>query len=202
MSQNSLDEREFELINIIGADLGANQRELSRLMNLSLGMLNMLIRRLVSKGMIRIENLNQRKVQYILTPKGFAEKMQQSIRYTLKTIHSIDIIKEGIKKVVVDLYNKGERNFIVVGRSDFALLIEIILKDLGFYDQKIIYLDDLPETSSGVVLICRENLERGKYPFPKVINLLHELAKNNNFDNGNNYGKNGIGLAVNKDGGS
>jgi len=74
MGKEVLDEREFELVNIIGGDLGANQRDLSRQMSLSLGMTNMLIRRLVSKGFIRISQLNKRKVKYILTPKGFAEK--------------------------------------------------------------------------------------------------------------------------------
>ena len=43
MPKEVLDEREFELINIIGAEIGANQRRLSRLMDLSLGMTNMLL---------------------------------------------------------------------------------------------------------------------------------------------------------------
>jgi len=52
MSQDTLDEREFELINIVGAELSSNQRDLSRHMDLSLGMTNILIRRLISKGYI------------------------------------------------------------------------------------------------------------------------------------------------------
>ena len=58
----SLNEREFELVNIVGARLAANQRDLSRHMNLSLGMTNMLLRRLVTKGYIRIKQLDRRKV--------------------------------------------------------------------------------------------------------------------------------------------
>ena len=84
-----MDEREFELINIIGAELVPNQRDISRQMDLSLGMTNMLIHRLLTKGYIRIKQLNKKKVEYILTPKGFAEKMQKSIKYTMKTINSI-----------------------------------------------------------------------------------------------------------------
>lgn len=72
-----LDEREFELINIVGAELGANQRDLSRRLNLSLGMTNMLVRRLITKGYIRIRQFNKKKVEYILTPRGFAEKMRK-----------------------------------------------------------------------------------------------------------------------------
>ena len=73
MTPEPLNEREFELINIIGKRLGSNQRDLSQQMNLSLGQTNMLIRRLASKGFIRISQLNKRKVQYLLTPKGISE---------------------------------------------------------------------------------------------------------------------------------
>ncbi|MCK5082590.1 MAG: winged helix-turn-helix transcriptional regulator, partial [Candidatus Omnitrophica bacterium] len=91
MPKEVLDEREFELVNIIGAELGSNQRDLSRQMDLSLGLTNMLIRRLVTKGFIRISQLNQRKVKYVLTPKGFAEKMRKSVKYTFKTVVSIGL---------------------------------------------------------------------------------------------------------------
>ena len=63
MPQDFLNEREFELINILGAELGVNQRDLSKHLDLSLGTTNMLIRRLISKGYIRIKQLNKRKVE-------------------------------------------------------------------------------------------------------------------------------------------
>ena len=84
MPKDTLNEREFELVNIIGARLADSQRDFSRQMDLSLGMVNMLIRRLISKGYIRIKQLNNRKVEYILTPKGFSEKVRKSIKYTFK----------------------------------------------------------------------------------------------------------------------
>src|SRR5271154_7411512 len=100
MDNNSLNEHEFELVNIIGAQLAANQRDLSYQMNLSLGMTNMVLRRLVTKGYIRIKQLDRRKVEYILTPKGFAEKMRKSVKYTLKTISSIGLIKKQLLEIV------------------------------------------------------------------------------------------------------
>ena len=100
MPNKLLDEREFELVNIVGAKLGANQRDLSRHLNLSLGMTNMLLRRLVTKGYIRIKQLDRRKAEYILTPKGFSEKMRKSVNYTLKTISSIGLIKKNLLNIL------------------------------------------------------------------------------------------------------
>ena len=106
-----MDEREFELINILGKQLGSNQRDLSRQMDLSLGMVNMLIRRLISKGYIRMDRLNKRNVRYILTPKGISEKMRKSVKYTLNTINSIGLIKDNLRELLVNLYKKGHRTF-------------------------------------------------------------------------------------------
>lgn len=181
MSQNILNEREFELINIIGADLGPSQRDLSRQMDMSLGMINMLIRRLASKGYIRISQLNKRKVKYILTPKGFTEKMRKSIKYTLKTIHSISFIKERIREILTRLYAEGKKNFIVLGKSDFALMIEIILKEMASGDYKIVYVDNIPVgKTEGTLLICKEMDGDGDYP-EGTIDLIYELAKDHHF---------------------
>ena len=97
MPTETLDEREFELINIIGAQIATNQRDLSHHMDLSLGMINMLIRRLITKGYIRTKQLNQKKVEYLLTPKGFSEKTRKSIKYTIKTLNSITAIKDSMR---------------------------------------------------------------------------------------------------------
>ena len=178
MSHDFLDEREFELVNIIGAQLGSNQRDLSRLLDLSLGQTNMLVRRLVAKGFIRISQLNQKKVSYLLTPKGLAEKMKKSVNYTLKTIHSISAIKEQIKHEVIKLYNEGERNFVIVGKSDFALLIEMVFRKKGLHDYHISYMSEMPHDEvKGTILLCREGLVDGS-PSRKVVNLIEELAKN------------------------
>ena len=180
MAQEVLSEREFELVNIIGGQLAVNQRNLSRQMNLSLGMTNMLVRRLIAKGYIRIQQLNQRKVRYILTPKGFSEKMRKSIKYTLKTMNSISLIKNRLRNIILPLYQQNIREFWILGVSDFALLIEMVIKEMGLTDCRLHYVHEWPgQTTSGVLLICKEDAgpeHAGSLP---VVNLVHELSRDN-----------------------
>jgi DNA-binding MarR family transcriptional regulator len=185
MSQHvPLDEREFELINIVGGNLGVNQRDLSRKMNLSLGMTNMLIRRLVTKGYIRIQQLDKRKVKYLLTPKGFAEKMRKSVKYTLKTVHSIGLIKDKIRKIITKQYEAGEREFTVLGHSDFALLVEICFREAQLEDCHIDYVDAVPDKDlKGLLLICRENVSKNGWPAHKAIDLIQEVSNDEQFIN-------------------
>ena len=182
MPQDPLNEREFELINIIGAELATNQRDVSRHMNLSLGMTNMLIRRLIGKGYIRIRQLNKKKVEYLLTPKGFGEKMRKSIKYTVKTINSIGLIKRRLNDMLFKLYTSGERSFEILGESDFASMIEIVLKDSHFKDCRIMYIKTLEESGGeGVLCICKEGFEHLPHNGRRHINFIKELAQDNEF---------------------
>ena len=173
-----MEEREFELVNIIGANLASSQRDLSRHMDLSLGMTNMLIRRLVTKGYIRIKQLDKKKVQYILTPKGFAEKMQKSVKYTLKTLNSIALMKSRLLVLLKGAHDAGIRKFYVLGGPDLAGLIEMTLNESLPHDFHIIRVNDMPsDVTDGVVLICRENVDTSRMPSAKMINVIEELAK-------------------------
>jgi len=180
MTPPALNEREFELINIIGAELGANQRDLSRHLNLSLGMTNILIRRLIAKGYIRIRQLNKRKVEYILTPEGFSEKMRKSVKYTLKTIRSISLIKERLKEILAGLVNQGVCRFLVLGSSDLTSLIEVILKENYDHTCEVRYIAELPrERVDGFILICQEDVSCDTLNKDNCINVLEEIARKN-----------------------
>ena len=178
MSKEVLDEREFELINIIGAEIGANQRRLSHLMDLSLGMTNMLIRRLIAKGFIRIEQLNKGKVQYILTPRGFAEKMHKSIKYTLKTISSIGLIKNRVKEILFGLYKSGVRDFHIIGKHDLSMLVEMVVKEIEWKDCSFYALNEVPQSAvRGLLLICAEDIKQELLVLHNYIDLISEIAK-------------------------
>jgi len=177
MSPDILNEREFELINIVGGQLAANQRDLSRRLNLSLGMTNMLLRRLITKGYIRIKQLDYRKVEYILTPKGFTEKMRKSVKYTLKTIHSIGLIKNNLLNILKPLHAEGARKFYILGESDLAALIDIVLKENYSNDYTLVHIQDRSKASKdGVTLVCTEEVQGTGLVGQKEINVLESLA--------------------------
>ena len=180
LPEDKLNEREFELVNIIGAKIAFTQRDLSRHLDLSLGMTNMLLRRLIIKGYIRIQQLNKRKVKYMLTSKGFAEKMRKSVKYTVKTLNSIGMIRSRLKEILSPLHENGERKFVILGQSDLALLTEVALKEAGLEEYQVSRISEPPpDPIDGVLLICKENFQSTN---GKSINLIQELAKNHIFE--------------------
>ena len=86
MNTSEINERELRVIEEVSRDKNLTQRKISHSLGLSLGTTNLILKKLVSKGYIKMRQLNRRKIQYILTPKGFAEKVKKSYRFFLKTI--------------------------------------------------------------------------------------------------------------------
>jgi len=127
---STLEEREFNFLNIIHQEKNLSQRKLSKKLGISLGLTNIILKRLAKKGYIKIQGLDGRKVRYILTPKGFSEKFKRSYYYTLRTISEIAKIKRKIQELILEEYKKGNKDFIIEGKGELADLIEVVFRQL------------------------------------------------------------------------
>lgn len=131
MNSSGIGERELKIIEEISREKNLTQRKISHKLGLSLGMTNLVLKRLANKGYIKVKGLNRRKVQYILTPKGFTEKTKKSYRYLLKVIDSLKIMRKKIQQLILMEYEKGKTHFIILGDGELADIIELSLRDLN-----------------------------------------------------------------------
>jgi len=128
---------EHKIITELSKNSNASQRYLSKVLNLSLGMVNVILRRLIKKGYMKMKQLDGRKVQYILTPKGFSEKIARSKEFVRNTISLVSGMKSAIKNIVMDYYEKGYKNFYFFGDGDLLSIIEAAFRELGYKDIKL-----------------------------------------------------------------
>jgi len=68
----------LRLMGEIDRDGNHSQRELSRKLNLSLGLVNTFLRRLVNKGYFKMTTMPRNRVKYFLTPEGLARKSRRA----------------------------------------------------------------------------------------------------------------------------
>lgn len=119
---------EFLLLNTIN-DLshtrtGISQRDLSKAINMSLGMTNVLIKRLSQKGFILIQKVSPRNVTYILTPDGMNELAHRTYRYLKRTIKNVVEYKEAIVGLAKAAKIRGFSRIALLGQSDIEFIIE------------------------------------------------------------------------------
>jgi len=181
MNSSIIGERELKIIEEISQDQNLTQRKISHKLGLSLGMTNITLKRLASKGYIKVKGLNRRKVQYILTPKGFTEKTKKSYRYFLKTIHSLQEMKKKIQHLILMEYEQGKTDFVILGDNELADIVELSLKNLDNSGLEYIRVSR-PEDVSGskaVILLAQSKPGfRTSAKTNRYIDVLSALSSN------------------------
>ena len=125
---------ELKILDIIALGALSTQRDLADACGFSLGLTNAIIKRLARTGYIKTNNLNAKKMRYILSPKGMAELSRRSCNYILGTIRVYHVCLDAIKTLINSEITAGKRQFIIKGDGEIAGLVEIALKDTGRKD--------------------------------------------------------------------
>jgi DNA-binding MarR family transcriptional regulator len=122
------DIRSLQILEEIDDDYNPSQRDLARKLDISLGLVNSFIRRLASKGYVKITTIPRNRVRYMLTPRGFVEKsrlthefIQYSFRFYKKALRSLQDILDEFQK-------RGAKKVVFYGASDLAEIAFISLK--------------------------------------------------------------------------
>ncbi|MFW6274035.1 MAG: winged helix-turn-helix transcriptional regulator, partial [Halanaerobium sp.] len=76
-----MDKKITDVLQILDKEDSPSQRQIAEETGFSLGLVNILIKKAVKKGFIKIEKLNSRNIKYILTPAGIKEKTDKTIDY-------------------------------------------------------------------------------------------------------------------------
>lgn len=170
-----ISEKEFAVIREISNNSKPTQRHIANKVGISLGLTNLIIKRLVKKGYIKIQEAPPRTIIYSLTLKGLTEKTKKSYQFTLRTIDLIRDIKEHILDIIKKEYEQGARDFVISGSGELATLTEIALRDshieginysktsVNFSDSRHCYLAVSNSGSERKIDILSELSKRGVY---------------------------------------
>jgi DNA-binding MarR family transcriptional regulator len=101
-----------------------SQRDLARTIGLSLGMTNSILKRLVQKGWLQIRKVNNRNIQYIISPLGMERIARRSYRYLRRTIRNVVHYKEAIASLAREVSQKGYGTVVLIGESDLDFIVE------------------------------------------------------------------------------
>ncbi len=144
-----IDNNELKIIEEISKKKSLTQRDISQNTNLSLGSVNLIIKRLIKRGFVKTVSLNPKKIDYILTSEGFSQKAKKSYQYVLKTIDLVKAVREEIAKIILEEFNQGQKKFVVLGDDDLADIIELALK--GFDYKRVVTLEDIKDSNALVL---------------------------------------------------
>lgn len=160
--------RTLKILEAVEQEESPSQRELARRLNISLGLVNSFIKRLVSKGYFKVTTIPANRVKYILTPKGAAEKTRltyEFIQYSLlffkdarrklRNMYS-GFEKEGVRKIA--FYGAGEFTeigYLSLQETEITLIdvFDDAEKGKRFFGHRIKGSADIPKSDFDKILI-------------------------------------------------
>ena len=125
-------EHEIDLIeHLVESPDHVHQRDLARVLGLSLGMTNAIIARVARKGWITIRKVNNRNIHYAVTPSGIEQITRRSYGYLRRTIRNVVDYRQAIEAVIQSALSKGYGKLVLVGRSDLDFIVEYACSTFG-----------------------------------------------------------------------
>ncbi len=104
-----MDKKDIHILRLMGEierDDSPSQRELSRRLGLSLGLVNTFLKRLVNKGYFKVKTMPRKRIKYFLTAEGLARKSKLTVEYLQ---YSVNFYRE-VKNLLVTKFKQMEKN--------------------------------------------------------------------------------------------
>ncbi len=132
------DIRTLLLLEAIGKDECLSQRDLSRKLNISLGLVNSFINKLLSQGVFKVSKRSRNRIRYILSPKGVSKKAELSREYFEYSLGYYKAIKQKISKSIQMLAKNDIQNIILYGVGELCEIACIVIHEENISDIRII----------------------------------------------------------------
>jgi DNA-binding MarR family transcriptional regulator len=91
------------ILHEIQADEAVSQRHLSARLGIALGLTNLLLRRIVAKGWVKMVHIRPNRVRYLLTPAGLAAKARLTREYLEGTVQFYTEARERVRERFAEL---------------------------------------------------------------------------------------------------
>lgn len=148
MNEKTLPDTELLLLEALELasrqEVSVSQRDLAHRSGLSLGMVNMLVRRFVDRGWVKLSRASPRTWAYALTPAGFDEVGSRTLSFLRKTAATIASFHERIDAFILSVRAEGIQGIVYEAEPSLAFLVRYACHrhGLDFYESP----QSLPET--------------------------------------------------------
>jgi len=161
------DIRTLKILEEIDNDHTPSQRDLSKKLNISLGLVNSFVKRLANKGYFKINNIPKNRVKYILTPKGAAEKTRLTYQYIQHSFEFYRNAREKLHKLFNYLNKQGVRRVIFYGTGDFAEIAFICLQETSI--QLLAVVDDNQVGEKYLGSVVKDSASLNSLSFDRIL---------------------------------
>ena len=126
------------LLDEISKGEATSQRDLSKKLNIALGLVNSYIKNLVSKGCITIKAIPAKRYAYYLTPKGFSEKTRLTYHHLQNFTNLYREARRDFKELFSKLSQDGVKSVVFAGADEAAEIAYLSLQEFDIAFEGIV----------------------------------------------------------------
>ena len=166
-SMHKDDLRVLQIMEHIEQNSAITQRELAGKLNISVGMTNIFLKRIIRKGFFKIKTIPRNRLVYLFTPQGMIEKSRLTLEYLRYSLglfanlkHHIreklqQLEREGINKVVFDGVGEVSEISYLFLQETHITLVAVIDDETGgsFFQTPVVPVEGLDAVSYDAILI-------------------------------------------------
>lgn len=108
-----------------------SQRKLAAELGIALGLVNVYLRRCVTKGLLKMSEVPTRRYAYYLTPQGFAEKSRLTVEYLSSSFSFFRQARSDCSDLLATARAQGVKRVALLGVSDLAEIATLCALEAG-----------------------------------------------------------------------
>ena len=131
------DERDLEILTAIEEGRPLTQRDLAQRLGVALGLTNLYLKRLATRGYIKIVEFPRKpaarkRLRYLLTPRGLAEKTRLTYEHMAHALALYRRARQTLRVHLASLADRGVKRVALYGAGEAAEIAYLTLKEFGY----------------------------------------------------------------------
>jgi DNA-binding MarR family transcriptional regulator len=161
------DIRTLKILEKIDNDIVPSQRDLARDLNISLGLVNSFIKRLVKKGFFKARHIPKNRIRYYLTPKGASEKTRLTYLYIQHSYNFYKDARQKLRDLYTELEGQNVSRIAFYGASDLAEIAYLSLQETNI--ELVAVFDDEKEGMRFMRYTVAHPDRMGSFSFDRIL---------------------------------
>lgn len=131
---------EYALLDEIAHDSLVTQASLSKRLGIAVGSVNWYIKRLITRGWVKVTHLDRTRLQYDLTSEGMKIFTQRAMSYARDSLKVYDGLRQQAKSLANELKQKDVKRIYLNGDDQMMDIFRLTCIEAG------LAISDLPES--------------------------------------------------------
>ena len=123
--------RQLHLLEHIEADPDVNQTTLADQLGVAVGTVNWHLKRMISKGYVKVKRAERKKLRYIITPEGLAFRAHLTVDYIEQSFNLYRRTRDRAREQIRKLREAGYTSARIIGEGDIAEVCRLTCLEMG-----------------------------------------------------------------------